>query len=117
MTRGLLLAVLLTACTRSPQVYGEAAEPTALRDSARVLEGAPTDGEVTVSGVVGEVCPMGCWFYLLGESSMVYVDLDLGSGFVIPKDSSGRKAVVRGRLSGDGAGTRLKAQTVVLYSR
>ena len=98
-------------------MYGKVVEPTAIRDQATTLDAAPSSGEVTVSGAVGEVCPMGCWFYLLGEKSMVYVELDLGSGFVIPKDSAGRRAVVQGSLRGEGPQKRLKAETVMLYSR
>jgi hypothetical protein len=68
-----------------------------------------------VEGEIGEVCPMGCWFYLLGAKDMVYVELDLASGFVIPKNSRGKRAVVRGTVQGTGAERRLKAGTVVVY--
>jgi len=113
----LLWVGLLTGCGASPQIYGVAVDPVTIRQEASPLGVAMTEKQVTVSGTVGEVCPMGCWFYLLGETSMVYVELDLGAGFVIPKDSGGRQAVVRGRVRVEDAAMRLKAETVVLYSR
>ncbi len=108
---------LVTACGGSPQIYGVEVDPAVIRQEARPLQSSLAEAEVTLSGTVGEVCPMGCWFYLLGDAAMVYVELDLGSGFVIPKDSAGRQAVVRGRLRLEDAAMRLKAETVVLYSR
>ena len=105
------------ACGGSPQIYGAVVDPAAIRQEASPLKSSLAGSEVTLSGTVGEVCPMGCWFYLLGETDMAYVELDLGSGFVIPKDSAGRSAVVRGHLGLEDATLRLKAQTVVLYSR
>jgi hypothetical protein len=43
------------------------------------------------------------------------VELDLASGFVIPKNSKGKRAVVQGAVQGAGAERRLKAGTVVVY--
>ncbi|MEE2751371.1 MAG: DUF4920 domain-containing protein [Myxococcota bacterium] len=117
MRRHLLWLWLITACGGSPQVYGVAVDPEEVRQEAKPLKSGLSETEVTLSGTVGEVCPMGCWFYLLGDTDMVYVELDLGSGFVIPKDSAGRPAVVRGRVRLEDAALRLKAETVVLYSR
>ncbi len=111
----LLLLVVLAACKPDPDVYGAAADVSALEAQATTLAAAPAAGPATVRGVIGEVCRMGCWFYLLDEEDLTYVDLDLGAGFVIPPDSSGRRVVVAGRLEGAGAERKLDADTVILY--
>lgn len=81
------------------------------------LQSLSSDAPAVVRGQLGEVCKMGCWFYLLGDKSLRRVELDLSSGFVIPPDSAGRDAVVAGRLSAKGPEGRFKAETVVLYPR
>ncbi len=73
-----------------------------------------TTGEVVLAGTVGQVCTQGCWFYLLDETTMVFVELDLASGLVVPRDSEGRAVVVKGRIVGAGAERLLQAETVVL---
>lgn len=109
-----LLALILAGCGRDA-VYGEPADAAALKREAVTFSAALPAGRHVVSGQVGEVCPMGCWFYLLVDSSLVYVQLDLESGFVIPRSSKGKQAVVRGELTGEGPERKLKAETVVLH--
>lgn len=73
-----------------------------------------TSGEVVLAGTVGEVCTQGCWFYLLDETTMIFVELDLASRLVIPRDSAGREVLVKGRIVGEGNERLLQAETVVL---
>lgn len=71
--------------------------------------------DVVVRGEIGQVCDQGCWFYLLGGKGLVYVKLDLGRGLVIPVDSKGKKAVVGGRLEGEGEQRKLVGDSIVIY--
>lgn len=114
MRHAWLVVLALAGCGRDT-LYGAAGEVSELKGSAVAWVGSHPEGEITVQGEIGEVCPMGCWFYLLGATEMVYVELDLASGFVIPKNSRGKRAVVRGTVQGTGAERRLKAGTVVVY--
>ncbi len=114
MTVGWLVVWVLAGCG-GDTLYGAAAEVGELKGAAVAWEASHPEGEITVKGEIGEVCPMGCWFYLLGKGDMVYVELDLERGFVIPKKSKGKQAVVKGTVRGTGAERRLKAGTVVVY--
>ncbi len=114
MSPGWLLGLALMGCG-GPSTYGAAEDVAELKAQAVAWEASLPEGGITVDGEIGEVCPLGCWFYLLGAQDMVYVELDLASGFVIPKNSKGKRAVVRGTVQGTGAERRLKAGTVVVY--
>lgn len=94
-------------------MVGGPADPAALAREAVVLDD-DTLGPVVVRGTVGQVCDMGCWFYLLDEASLIFVQLDLKTGLSIPTDSQGEPVLVKGRIV-DEAGQRvLHAETVVL---
>ncbi len=108
-----LALLVLLACSSGPEVVGTSADPEALAREVQPLR-EDSRGTVVVAGTVGEVCTQGCWFYLLDTSSMVFVQLDLASGLVIPRDSGGREVIVRGRIVGEGAERVLEADTVVL---
>jgi len=115
---GLLLLLVLglsSGCSSEPVLYGKAADIGVLRSTAVSLGEAPQHGHVVVEGEVGQVCKMGCWFYLLDDKTLRHVDLDLGSGFVIPNDSIGQRALVVGTLSSEKADRSLQAETVVLF--
>ena len=109
-----LLCLCLAGCGTG-KVYGTDADPDGLKAEAEAFRGDLGNGVATVRGEVGEVCPMGCWFYLLGPSDMIYVELDLATGFVIPKNSQGKQVVVKGTLKGTATERRLKADTVLLF--
>jgi hypothetical protein len=115
--RFFLLMLCLTACSlgSEPQRYG-APSPDLERMAIDLDKGlkAPL-ADVVVRGEIGQVCDQGCWFYLLGAKGLVYVKLDLGRGLVIPVDSKGKKAVVGGRLEGEGEQRTLVADSVVIY--
>ena len=106
----------LTGCESPPALYGEAISFEALRDEAVALGAARLiDGPVTVSGSVGRVCDAGCWFYLMDETELVYVKLDLASGLVIPSDSEGKQVFAAGEFEGEGSSVEFRASTVLLY--
>ncbi len=110
-----LLLVLLAAlaCERGPTVVGGPADPASLAREAVALDDRAL-GPVVVRGTVGQVCDAGCWFYLLDETSLIFVQLDLKTGLSIPTDSQGEPVLVKGRIV-DEAGQRvLHAETVVL---
>ncbi len=123
VTRVALLpfALWLCACSASaePSVYGSQRPAAELISKARPLVAlAPEDAgsEVVVSGTISQVCQtMGCWFYLLEGDSLVYVDLEQGSRFTIPVDSSGKRAVVAATYRADGGDVRLVAKSAVVW--
>lgn len=116
----LLLAAGACEAADEPAFFGRG-DPAALEAAARPLsEVSVVEGtaEVTVSGTITTVCEtMGCWFYLAGDDSMVFVDLEQGKDFTIPIDAKGRRAVVAGTLHADGGDRRLRARAVLLRPR
>jgi hypothetical protein len=60
---------------------------------------------VELRGRVTRVCQhVGCWLYVADQHAELYVDLQNGLRFVVPRDSSGRQARVVGTVevnSGD----------------
>jgi hypothetical protein len=66
-----------------------------------------------VHGIIGKVCPRGCWFYLMDDQSMIYVDLS-PKDLVIPSDSEGRSAWVRGVVKGKAPDKVLEASSVLI---
>ena len=114
------LVLALWGCRGEPEAtrYGAPADAAALRRAARpvssLAKAIPAE-PVVLSGEVGRICKMGCWFYLQDEREMLYVSLDLEGGFVIPTDSTGARAVVRGQIEGSGGDRELRARTVLLY--
>jgi hypothetical protein len=111
--RAALLLLVVLACERGPTVVGAPADPAALARDTQVLTDQSM-GSVVLRGTVGQVCDTGCWFYLLDDTSLLFVQLDLATGLSIPTDSQGEPVLVKGRIV-DEAGQRvLHAETVVL---
>lgn len=124
----LLLGVLvLAACSTGgktqaaePRSYGAAVTATpmpvhTLLEQAASLE----DQQVTVSGRLGQVCQdMGCWFYLEDAENAaegkLYIDLQMGAIFTIPKDSAGKTGVITGTLKRDNSSWKVMGKGVVL---
>ena len=114
----LVFALVLLGCAEGPLVLGGEARVEELEASAQAVDVVLRDskqGEVTLSGHIGQVCEEGCWFYLLGQSGVLYVKLDLVQGLVVPPKSAGRKALVKGKLETANGAHTLIAETVVLY--
>ena len=115
-------AALVAACAPDgPIVHGKAVDVPALEAAAAPvskLGEAPERRPVTASGHISQVCQsMGCWFYLADDHDMVYIDLEHGSRFTIPKDSRGQRCLVAGTLAADGGDRRIIADTVVLWPK
>jgi len=122
-----LTLLLCLACSKgdsSPHLYGSGAERSLLEKEAVVLDEVLVDAErsgpVVVQGEIGQVCDLGCWFYLLGQRGVLYVKMDLDSGLVIPGSSVKKRAIVRGVLQSEGEsktsqGRRLLAEQVLIY--
>lgn len=89
-----------------------------LLEQATALEGKI----VTLEGVLGHVCDMGCWFFLTdpdartesGQPVKIYIDLQGGAVFTIPNTSAGKRAVVQGRVAKNNNGWKLVGRGVVL---
>ena len=104
----------LVGCDSGWTQYGEATDIDSLQAeamgvSAGLSQGA---GAVVVKGQIGEVCDVGCWFYLMDDESLVLVHRGPGQTFVIPQDARGRQAVVQGHLEGEGESLQLAARSV-----
>ena len=99
--------VVLTGCNPAEKAYGK---PIAETEETSISEIAknPTQYHnkiVRLEGKVGEVCQqMGCWFYLSDGTGQIKIDLQMGMSYTIPKKSSGKLAVVEGRVQYDGSG-------------
>ena len=116
--RRLALSLILLGCTKGPAVLGEEARLEVLEESAKAVDEtlrAGTQGKVTLRGRIGQVCDEGCWFYLLGEAGVLYVKLNLVDGLTVSPESTGKEAIVRGRLQSAGGAHTLLGETVVLY--
>ena len=116
--RRLAFVLILLGCDGGPAVLGEEARIEELEASAQAVDvvlRSPNRGEVVLSGHIGQVCSEGCWFYLLGESGVLYVKLDLTNGLQVSPKSVGKKALVKGTLQTDSPTHTLLAETVVLY--
>ena len=102
--------------TKSEKIYGDGLPVSELRTKAIPLDQAfsSEDGtQLAVRGTIGKVCQKGCWFYLLGDKSMVYVDLSLKE-LTIPTSSTEKKAWVNGVLRGSGADRALEASMLLI---
>jgi len=104
----------MSSCASDPVVYGESASVAALEERAVAVSALPAAGPVVVRGEVGQVCKMGCWFFLLDPTGLQRIELDLATGFVIPPDSIGKEAIVAGTLRTKASQRVLQADTVIL---
>jgi len=108
---------LLVGCQEKSDYLelGGALDRAALQDGAvgfEALRKASEGDELVLTGTIGKVCPAGCWFYLQGDSDMVYVDV-LGD-YEVPQMASGRESWVRGKVSGDGGARILQGVRVLV---
>lgn len=107
----LLTILLLSACQRSEiisdDIYGEPQESMDTIPIEAVLSEPKTyfDQRIAVAGTIHEVCQMdGCWLMLrskeTGNGLRVHAEIiDNGDySFTVPKDISGRYAIVFGLL-------------------
>ena len=113
----LLSGVLFLGCQEKNYLeLGGTLDRTTLIENAVGFEtfrsGQESDSLV-LTGTIGKVCPAGCWFYLLEDADMVYVDV-LGD-FEVPQSASGKTAWVQGRINGEG-GARILQGTRVLVA-
>ena len=85
-----------------------------LEAQAVTVGAAPASGPAVLRGEVGQVCTQGCWFYLMDPDTLLFVELDLGTGLAVPRDSLGKEALVAGRIVGEGPERMLDGETVAL---
>ncbi|MBI3815134.1 MAG: DUF4920 domain-containing protein [Nitrospinae bacterium] len=65
--------------------------------------------KVVVEGELFDVCQdMGCWFSIKDKTGAIYVDLQMGIKFTLPKNSNGYRALVLGEVTNEGGKTSLK---------
>lgn len=103
--------------------YGGEVTGTPMAVGSFLEQASALEGEiVTLEGVLGHVCDMGCWFFLTdpdartesGQPVKIYIDLQGGAVFTIPNTSSGKQAVVQGRVAKNNNGWKLIGRGVVL---
>lgn len=64
---------------------------------------------IVVKGELFDVCQdMGCWFSIKDRTGAIYIDLNMGIKFALPKKSNGYKAVVMGKVTNESGKTALK---------
>ena len=102
--------------SKTAKVYGGGATERELRSIAKPVDQSfsQADGsDVAVMGTIGKVCSKGCWFYVLGDESMVYVDLSV-KDLIIPTSSTQQKVWIKGVIRGSGADRALEASMVLI---
>lgn len=101
-----IAGIVISGCSKG-KLYGEAIPGDMQVTPIKNILSDPDaflDKEVKLEGKLGQVCPAGCWFFLLDEGGgKIYVDIN-PAGLAIPPGSSG-KAVVFGTVKK--AGRRL----------
>jgi len=94
----LLLPLLVSPALAETKKFGEplaGLKPTPL---AEVLAKAEDGAVVRVEGTIDKVCQAkGCWLELKDGDASVHVTF-AGYAFFVPKDSSGAKAVLEGKV-------------------
>ena len=64
--------------------------------------------EVKIEGKITEVCQsMGCWFKVNDGTGIMYVDLEMGRNFTIPKNSANESVVVEGKFKNDNGSLKI----------
>jgi hypothetical protein len=111
------LLVMLVGCSEpSPALLGGTLDLEAFEAQkvpVDTVRSAQDGEELVLEGQVGKVCKAGCWFYLQNDAHMLYVDV-LGD-FKVPLEATTRRALVKGRVSGDGGARILQATRVALF--
>lgn len=108
MAAVLVVGFVTAGCGRSGEkTFGKEISVEEKTSIGEILkEPAKFHGQVVrVEGTVDEVCQsMGCWFYLKDETGRMMIDLEMRpDSFDVPKNSSGKLAVVEGKVKYDGS--------------
>ncbi len=113
---GLVLGLLGGCSDPAPALLGgtiDLADFESRKAPVDKVRGAKAGDELVLEGQVGKVCKAGCWFFLQNEEHVVYVDV-LGD-FKVPVEATKRRAMVKGRVSGDGGSRIFEATRVALF--
>jgi hypothetical protein len=103
-------------CGRAPQEFGTRPATVNTASITQLLTDRRLEGQtVEVTGRVTRVCQhVGCWFYVSEGGRELYVDLQGGRHFVVPRNSAGRMATVAGVVRREAGEPRLVARWVRL---
>jgi RecJ-like exonuclease len=100
----IILIVIIAGCAEKTKVYGQSISNSPvitikeLQDKKKDYSGKA----VKIEGKITDVCQdMGCWFNVNDGTGIMYVDLEMGRNFVIPKNSANQTVVVEGKLKYD----------------
>jgi len=99
----LIIAVAITGCAGS-NIYGKAISDRPVLKIKEIEDNkADYEGKnVKIEGKITEVCQtMGCWFKVNDGTGIMYVDLEMGRNFVIPKNSVGEHVTAEGKFRND----------------
>ena len=108
MATGILLivfiSVIIAGCVEKSKVYGQAISDNSaitikeLQDKKKDYSGKV----VKIKGKIADVCQdMGCWFNVNDGTGIMYVDLEMGRNFTIPKNTVNQPVTVEGKLKYD----------------
>ena len=115
---GVLLLLVCGCSDPAPQLFGGSIDVAAFEEEKTTLAAVQSgkDGDhVIVEGQVGKVCKAGCWFFLESADHVVYVDV-VGD-YKVPLEATAKRAIVKGRISGDGGSRILEATRVALFPK
>ena len=91
-----IAGIIISGCSKG-ELYGEAIPEDMEITKIKSILSDPdsfTEKEVKIEGTLGQVCPSGCWFFVLDEGGgKIYVDIN-PAGLAIPPKSKGKVAVV-----------------------
>ena len=100
----IILIVVIAGCAEKTKVYGQGISNNPvvtikeLQDKKKDYSGKM----VKIEGKITDVCQdMGCWFNVNDKTGIMYVDLEMGRNFVIPKNSANQPVTVEGKLKYD----------------
>ena len=100
----IILIVVIAGCAEKTKVYGQSISNSSvitikeLQDKKKDYSGKM----VKIDGKITDVCQdMGCWFNVNDKTGIMYVDLEMGRNFVIPKKSADQPVTVEGKLKYD----------------
>ncbi|HPZ09511.1 MAG TPA: DUF4920 domain-containing protein [Candidatus Eremiobacteraeota bacterium] len=100
----IILSVLLAGCGKKNKVYGQAISnnPVITIKELQDKKKDYSDQLVKIQGKITDVCQdMGCWFNVNDGTGIMYIDLEMGRNFTIPKNTANQPVLVEGKLEYD----------------
>lgn len=98
------VSVIIAGCGEKSKVYGQSISDNSVI-TIKELQDKKADYSgklVKIKGKITDVCQdMGCWFNVNDGTGIMYVDLEMGRNFTIPKNTANQPVTVEGKLKYD----------------